>query len=106
MPTHQLIEAVGKLGAVGALLVVTGLFAYAIAKGGVVIRDAILTVDRARSDDLAATIEHRKAVQDQVRAMQAEIAAGLRENTAAVNRLSETVNRLAARVEPHGPPHP
>ena len=77
----QLVDSLGKVGAIGALLLTFGLFIWAFFKGGNIIRDAIQAADLARSGD------HREEL------------IVLRELVANVGKLTETVARLTVQVE-------
>jgi len=99
MPTSEVIDALGKVGSVGALLLAMGFSLYVFLKGGSVIRDSIVAVDRARAEDRRESAEQARRTLEQVLASQAEVVKVARENAILMNRVLDRVTHLAERVE-------
>jgi hypothetical protein len=88
MVSPQLIDAVGKVGGMGALLLTFGLFTYAILRGGSFIRDAIVAVDKARADD-----------HGQLLRLAGDLTRIIAENTTSNARLHDSVTHLSHQVD-------
>lgn len=95
----QAIDALGKISALGAIILVIGIFVYAFLKGGALIQEAIGRVDKARSEDQEESRSQLKGMHETLVRNQGDITTLIRDVTSTTTRLEATVNALNSKLE-------